>query len=290
MTINKPLNVIVGIDLSEMDHYLIEYTQVLDHILNIDKVTFLHNLKLGELPKELLLPERIELIQSKIVQRVTKQIEESGATYAFEVLVKLESYSEIAFINISKKQQFDMLILGNKQELEGNGALAQKLIRILPSATLLVPETYHVPITNIIDAIDFSKYTTPIMTWADRFKNNSKGQKIQHSAIHISKLYWGFYSSMTNKEIDKISREDITEKKQKWDKKYANYSDIEIVPAEDKSISTALLQYARRQKADLMILGVKGSTGIKEIFMGSVANHLFHKATSTCLLFVKEAK
>ncbi|WP_121965425.1 universal stress protein [Myroides sp. N17-2] len=287
---NKKLDVVVGLDLSTMDQYLLQYMQVLDQILEINKVTYIHNLKLGELPKELLQPDRIALIKEKIKNKLTQYFTEAGVNYDFEILVTVEGYTELAFMNLSKKISYDLLVLGNKQELEGTGALADKLVRIFPSAILLVPDTYKVPITTIIDAIDFSKYTVDIMTWADRFKNNSKGQKIEHSAVHISKSYMGFYPTMTNKELEKITREDIKEKQDKWNKRYATYSDIEIVPAGERNISASLIEYARSKDADLLILGVKGTTGFKEIFLGSVANHLLHRPTRTCLLFVKQSK
>lgn len=287
MTANKPLNILVGFDLSEMDDFLIQYINTLNQILNIEKVTFLHNLKLGELPKELILPEKLQLIQEKIHRKITGQITSGGALYSFDIKITLENYSEIAFDYIAKNNHFDLLILGNKQQLEGNGALAHKLVRLFPAAILLVPETFKVPVETIINAIDFSKYTVPIMDWAAKFKNNSKGQKIKHSAVHISKYHWGFYPSMTTKEIEKTTKEDILNKKTKWDRQYSTYADIEIIAAEDKSVSAALLQYADSKKANLMILGVKGVSKIKELFMGSVANYLFERPTNTCLLFVK---
>lgn len=287
---NKKLDIVVGLDLSTMDQYLLQYMQVLDQILEINKVTYIHNLKLGELPKELLQPDRIALIKEKIKNKLTQYFTEAGVNYDFEILVTVEGYTELAFMNLSKKISYDLLVLGNKQELEGTGALADKLVRIFPSAILLVPDTYKVPITTIIDAIDFSKYTVDIMNWADRFKNNSKGQKIEHSAVHISKSYMGFYPTMTNKELEKVTREDIKEKQDKWNKRYATYSDIEIVPAGERNISASLIEYARSKDADLLILGVKGTTGFKEIFLGSVANHLLHRPTRTCLLFVKQSK
>lgn len=287
---NKKLDIVVGLDLSTMDQYLLQYMQVLDQILEINKVTYIHNLKLGELPKELLHPDRIALIKEKIKNKLTQYFTEAGVNYDFEILVTVEGYTELAFMNLSKKLTYDLLVLGNKQELEGTGALADKLVRIFPSAILLVPDTYKVPITTIIDAIDFSKYTVDIMNWADRFKNNSKGQKIEHSAVHISKSYMGFYPTMTNKELEKVTKEDIREKQDKWNKRYATYSDIDIVPAGERNISASLIEYARSKDADLLILGVKGTTGFKEIFLGSVANHLLHRPTRTCLLFVKQIK
>ncbi len=287
METNKALNIIVGLDLSEMDHYLIQYAKILDHILNVAQITFIHNLKLGELPKELIEEEQIKLIQQRIHKRIEEQISATEITYPYDIVVTMENYSEIAFSTLTKQKNYDLLLLGNKQQLTGNGALANKLIRLLPSATLLVPETFHVPIETVIDAIDFSRYTNSIMLWADRFKNNSKGQRIKHSAVHISKSYWSYLPMMTERELDKISLEDIREKEEKWNQAYAQYTDIDIVPAKNQNVAAALIQYAKTKKADLMILGVKGSAGIKDIILGSVANHVLHRPTDTCLLFVK---
>lgn len=290
MSIDKKLQVLVGLDLSEMDQHLLHYLQILDQILNIEKVHFIHNLKMGELPKELLVPEKIAFITNKIKDRLEQQIRESQAIYRFEIEVKLERYSELAFMQSCQNNSYDLLILGNKQELEGNGGLAQKLVRILPCPTLLVPETFKTPMTTIIDAIDFSKYTASIMNWADRFKNNSKGQEINHSAVYISKFNWGFLPSMTNQDIRKATLADIDKKQKTWNEKYSNYSKIEIEPAAERSIATSLLQYANKHQANMLILGVKGATGITDIFMGSVANDLIQRPTNTCLLFVKPDK
>jgi len=290
METNKVLNILIGLDLSEMDQYLIQYANILDHILNVEQITFIHNLKLGELPKELVQADQLQLIQKRIKNKIEQQITAAEVNYSYEVLVTLENYSEIAFSNVTKQKKFDLLVMGNKQKLLGNGALANKLVRLLPFATLLVPETFKVPIETVIDAIDFSRYTKAIMLWADRFKNNSKGQRINHSAVHISKSYWSYLPMMTEKELEKISKEEIKEKEEKWNKEYPNYTDIDIVPARNQNISAALIAYAKNKKADLLILGVKGSAGIKDIILGSVANHLLHRPTDTCLLLVKPIK
>ncbi|MDM1368881.1 universal stress protein [Myroides marinus] len=290
MEMNKKLDILIGLDLSIMDQFLLKYMQVLDQILDINKATYVHNLKLGELPKELMQPESISRIKERIENKLTQYLHLAGVSYDFEVIVTVEGYTELAFMNLAKKATYDLLVLGNKQELEGTGALSDKLVRIFPSSILLVPDTFNVPITTIIDAIDFSKYTSAIMSWADRFKNNSKGQRIEHSAVYISKSYLGSYPTMTTRELERVTREDIREKQDKWNKRYANYSDIDIVPAGERNVSASLIEYARSKEADLLILGVKGTTGFKEIFLGSVANHLLHRPTNTCLLFVKHSK
>ncbi|MHC5308665.1 universal stress protein [Myroides sp. LJL116] len=290
MNKNKALDILVGLDLSFMDKYLIEYLEVLDSVLNIQHITFVHNIKITELSKDFLTQESISLIKERIQQNIEQQVAQTKIDYTFSVEIGLHTYSELAFIELSKKKLYDMLILGNKQHLSGNGALAQKLIRILPLATLLVPETFNKTIATVIDAIDFSKYTPIIMNWADRFKNNDKNLLIEHTAVHISKFSWGFYAMITDNQFEKASKQDILEKQQKWNKTYSNYTKIDVVGAKDQNVPAALMQYASDKHADLLILGVKGYSSIKEIFLGSVANHVLQRPTNTCLLFVKEIK
>ncbi|WP_430614199.1 universal stress protein [Flavobacterium sp. JP2137] len=284
---NKKLSLLIGLDLSKMDAYLIEYVKILYKILSVDKIVFIHNLKMGELPKDFLTPQNTERITQQLQQRLHDQIQATAPEYAFEILVKMENYSELAFMNLFKKETFDLLVLGNKQNFVGNGGLAQKLIRVLPCATLMVTETYRSPLTTIIDAIDFSKYTTAIMGWADRFKNNSKGQQINHSAVYISKFNWAFLPTITAKGIQEATDLDIAKRQQSWNEKYANYSDIQIIAAGEKSVPTTLLEQSERLNANIMILGVKGRTGFKDLFLGSVANDILQRPTNTCLLFVK---
>ncbi|WP_255555196.1 universal stress protein [Flavobacterium sp. NKUCC04_CG] len=284
---NKKLNLLIGLDLSSMDSFLIEYVKILYKILTVDKVVFIHNLKMGELPKDFLTPQNTDRITNQISKRLQDQIQNTEPEYEFEIRVKMENYSELAFMNLFKSEHFDLLVLGNKQSFVGNGGLAQKLIRVFPSAILMVPETYRSPLTTIIDAIDFSKYTTSIMNWADRFTNNAKGQKINHKAVYISKFNWAFLPTITAKGIKEATDLDIAKRKNDWDKKYANYSDIEIIAAGEKSVPTSLLEQSERLNANIMILGVKGRTGFKDLFLGSVANDIIQRSTNTALLFVK---
>ena len=287
MSTKKSLKVLVGLDLSGMDYYLIKYLNILDRILNIEQVSFLHNIKLGEIPKDFSIPDQLQAIQEKIEQKIKDQVNDSAPKYDYNIKVTSESYSVIAFDRSSIKKDFDLLILGNKQNLEGNGSLAQQLVGIFPAAILLVPETYRISIHKIMEAIDFSKYTPPIMEWAARFKGEIEEEKINHHAVHILKFYWDFYPARKVREIEDAIQRDTARKRAKWKESYAEFGDIDIVPAEDRSISTALLQYADKKRAGIMILGVLGSFGIKRLFMGSVANRLFGRATNTCLLFVR---
>lgn len=288
MTLNKSLQIIVGLDLSEMDQYLIDYMKTLDQIFTIDKVTFMHNIKLGELPRDLLSEDQLEVIREKITLKLTAKVKETHLPFPFSTVVTMENLSEIAFEKIGRKNNFDLLLLGNKQELKGNGALAYKLLRLFPAPVLVVPETFKTPIKTIVEAITFSRYTKPVLDWAEHFKTSEKDPEIKHYAVNVSKVF--YYPLMSDKEANRATKEDITRKKKKWSKEYQSYGEIEIIKAEGKSVSSALIKYAQHKNADVLILGVKSNSIIRDIMVGSVANELFTRASNIALLFVKSEK
>lgn len=47
--------------------------------------------------------------------------------------------------------------------------------------------------------------------------------------------------------------------------------------------SRAICDYAREWKADLIILGRRGHSGLKELFLGSVSNYVLHHAPASVL-------
>ena len=284
---NKSLNVLVGIDLSEMDTYLFSYINTLEEILDIKNITFLHNIKTTELPEGMLSADRLEVIKGKITTKITKDINSAGLQHSFKVEVTSERFSETSFNKISKTQQFDLLILGNKQNLRGNGALAYKLVRLFSTPILLVPETYKTPIKTIVEAITFSGYTKSIDRWANMFKANKKGREIKLLPVHVSKLF--YYPLMEPKEIERITKEDIIAKEKRWAKDYPQNHPLQVISAGDKGVASTLSGYAIQQEAEVLILGIKSESKIKDLFIGSVANELLVRPTNKSLLFVKHS-
>lgn len=282
---NKPLSVLIGIDLSEMDTHLFHYIHTLEEVLDIENITFLHNIKTTELPTGMLSADRLEVIKEKITNKITKDIHSVAIQQPFEVKVTSERFSETSFNKIAKAQNFDLLILGNKQNLRGNGALAYKLVRLFSAPVLLVPETYNTPIKTIVEAITFSKYTKNIDDWANRFKDNRKENEIKLLPIHVSKLF--YYPLMEPKEIERITKEDVLAKEKRWNKDFPKNESLQVISAEDKGVASTLSGYAMQQEAELIILGVKSESKIKDLFIGSVANELLVRPTNKSLLFVK---
>lgn len=283
----EQLNILVGIDLSEMDQHIIEYTEAIESILKPSKIVFLHNLKISELPKNLLTEDKLAIIIKNITHKIETQIQKKKPAYNYEIKIMTEAFSEIAFKSEAKKQKTNLLLLGNKQHLEGSGGLSQKLMRLLNCSTLLIPETAHLPIQKVISAVDFSTHTRSIINWAELFKNNSENEKIEHESLYISKFNWSLFPTMSDKELQKATLNDCSKKEKEWQTNYSDSSKLNIAVAGDKSIATVLLTQSNRTNADLIILGMQGITSITDLFIGSIANAVIQRPTDLALLLVK---
>ncbi|SEA42721.1 universal stress protein [Psychroflexus halocasei] len=289
MEITKaPLRILVGLDLSQMDHHLLSYINTLEQILDFDKITFLHNIKVTELPSGMLSTDKLDEIRRKVKTKITRDIKSSGLNYAFDVAVTSDRFSETSFSNISEKQRYDLLILGNKQNLRGNGALTNKLVRLFPSPVMLVPETFKTPIKSVVEAITFSKYTKGIVDWSNKFETNRLGETIVKLPVHVSKIF--YYPLMPQKEIDQITQEDRLAKERKWTKEFSELKPLKVISSHEEGIATSLNNYAEAENAEVMILGIKSDSMIKDLFIGSVANEILIRPTNIALLFIKPSK
>src|SRR5690625_2641119 len=271
-----------------MDNYLYSYIHTLYQILDSNKITFLYNINIEELPGGMLYEDRLTVIKEKIIRKITRDINESELTHSFEIQVTSERFSETSFNRLSVKQHFDLLILGNKQNLRGNGALSSKLVRLFPAPVLLVPETFNTPIKSIVEAITFSRYTKAIIDWADKFQTNKEGEKIKKFPVNVSKLF--YYPLMTKKEIERVTEEDVQSKKAKWAKEFPDNKPLKVIPAGDKGVASTLYGYAMQQEAEIIIMGIKSESKIKNLFIGSVANELLVRRTNKALLVIKPTK
>lgn len=283
---NQPaIRVLVGLDLTEMDHELVRYTGLLRQWLPVASVTFLHSIKVAELPPDLRAPEKLRQIAARIEARIRDQASAAGAPAQYDVLVAMEEFSELAFMNIVKKQQVNLVLLGNKQTLEGSGGLNQKLARMLPAAVLLVPEQAKSIPSRIVQAIDFSRYTAAVVRWGQFVSSGSQAPALLPVCVH--RMSYHAFPVFSDEEIEAAFTAEAAEKARKWKSQFPSSPPLEMVPSRNRSVASTLLVFARDRRADMIILGVKGSTSLTNLFMGSVANELLQRENVPALLLVK---
>lgn len=280
------IKVLAGLDLSEMDREMIHYMALLQQWLPPAHVTFLHNIKVTELPREMREPAKLQNIAARIEKKFRELIMEIHTPAAsFDIAVTIEEFSELAFMNVVKRQKTDLVLLGNKQTLEGNGGLSQKLARMLPAAVLLIPENVKQPPAHIIQAIDFSRYTPAVLRWGRIISTSPHHPRF--SPVHIIKMGYHFFPAFSDEEVEDTLRNEGADKLRKWKEQHPGEWPLKIVPAYDRSVASTLLDVAASSRADLIILGVKGASSLTNLFMGSVANEMLQREKVPALLLVK---
>src|SRR5699024_10612502 len=141
------------------------------------------------------------------------------------------------------------------------------------------------PIKSIVQAITYSRYTKAIIDWGNKFKINKKGEEIKKFPINVSKLF--YYPLMSKKEIERITEQDMQTKKAKWAKEFPNNEQLKVILAEDNVLSYILYGYVMQKEEEVIILGIKSDSKIKNLFIGSVANELLVRPTNKALLVIK---
>jgi nucleotide-binding universal stress UspA family protein len=269
-----------------MDQALVGYLKVVMELIDVEKMIFLHNVRLRELPNEMRGTEMLTKIKDRVKVRIENQLKTSQLLFNnHEIRVETEEFSENAFDRVTKQHKVDLVVLGNKQHLEGDGGLAQKLIRLLPCDMLLIPETIRLSSKKYLCAIDFSKYSKSVYNVGKFLAGKSPHSHLL--LIHVAKVPVHFFLGLSETEIRKLLKEETESKKMKWIKQHQISSEIEIIQADGKHIASAILQHAELNKVAIVIMGVKGVSTITNLFIGGVTNEIFHHETSSAILVLK---
>jgi len=278
---------LVGLDLSEMDDHLLRYLVESPTVFAFKELIFLHNIKIEELPEEYQSVASLEKIASGIKRKITQAIERVlPPEWKIKIVVTMENFSELAFLQQAKQNQVNLLMLGNKQDLDGNGGLPQKLVRMIPdAATLLIPETFNPEGRQLLGAIDFSKYSQSVNRVGQALE--LLDQRLQYVPVHVVKVSWPLFVGLNNQLLAESLAEEILVKESRWAKKYPAFPPLSILKARDKNIASVLLQQAKQTNSKMIILGVKGATSLTGLFLGGVANELIQRPTNCCVLFIK---
>lgn len=275
-------------DMSPMDEALIRYIGVARNIYPKATFTFLHNIKMSELPPEYKSPEKLESISESIRERIHEMIREAGTVpKGYKVEISSANFTETAFLNISKKIGAHLAIVGNKQSLAGGGGMARKLIRMWQIATLLVPETFNEQPQKIMQAIDFSKYMPSIQRVSQQIIRHNQFGITKVEPVYVSKVSWQFFPGPGKKEIQKIIEDDSKAKKARWQKENPESEPLTVLSGTEKSVAVIFSEHINQNKIDLVILGVLGVSSLTGLFLGSVSNELINQETEACILLVK---
>lgn len=278
----------VALDFTEMDSILLRYVSYLCKVWNIEHLYFTHNIKqykLYDLYDEFL-EEGITL--EDIVDRSLKETIQEYYTGSAEhtVLITSDDYTESILTHLAKEYKIDMVVVGNKDELQGTGALNQKLVRMLDAHVLLVPEEAQHKVENVLVPTDFSTASARCFKGANSLVNKTGGKIEGLHVYNIPSVFFPYIN--TEKAIDK-TKEHLKERVKQFRKKHklSEQLPFRYIYREDLSVVEAIELHAEKGKFDIIIVSAKGGSNLTSLFVGSVTNDLLVRNRTMPLLVIR---
>jgi nucleotide-binding universal stress UspA family protein len=282
----------IGLDLTEMDDILIKKTAVFVKFLGIEKCYFVHVAKNLEIPSEILekYPDLVAPTDESIEAMVQNKLEEFNFPKEIETEVFVEegNHPLETFLRWAKIKDVDLIIMGRKDTMPGNGVLADGVAKKAPCSVLLVQEKRPIKFPKkILIATDFSSHNHPIYEFAELISDELHAELIP---MHIYEVPQGY--SKTGKsfeEFAEIMKENAKADFKKFVSKH-NHPDLEceFVLNEGKNPGALILEFAHEVHADLILLGSRGRTSSAAILLGSTAEKLISANKMLPMLIFKK--
>lgn len=270
-------NILVGLDLSKMDKSLIQYASFLADTLNVKKVYFVHNIKKHEISS--LFEEQLkdinldEIIGDELNENVSKNF---SSKVAWEVLISEDPHTEALIRYIVDKYYIDLVIMGNKNKRNGKGIVSNKLLRLLKCDILSLPRDFPIEINNIWVGTDFSRESKKVFAVAEILQ---KATDAKVTAAHVFSIPLQFSPYVSREtmapEIENHAKQKIKNLLDKLD--YRGEIKPVIIPGRTSSVANNLLDSAKKDEVDLLIVADKGSNNISSLLVGSVTEELFRE-------------
>lgn len=288
INLENELKLMVALDLTEMDPILLEYVSFLCKVWNIEHLYFTHNIKqykLYDLYDEFLEEGiTVEDIVDRGLQRTIEKYYTADVPHT--VLITSDDYTESIISHLAKEYKIDIMVLGNKDELQGTGALNQKLARMLEANVLLVPEEAKREMQNVLVPTDFSSSSARCFEVAKSLVERSGGVIEGLHVYNIPSFFFPYIN--TEKAIDK-TKIHLKEKVVQFRKKYKLSEQIPFryTYREDLSVVEAIENHAEKNDSDIIVVSARGGSKITNLFVGSITNDLLIRNRRMPLLVVR---
>ncbi len=294
--INKFDKILICLDLTEMDHFLINYANYIVKTFKPGRLIFIHVMEIYDIPDEIMdtFDDTERDIEDVIREELEMRIEQS-LTVTGDVdynLVMERGLTTDKIVEYSRKNKVDLSILGKKIGYRGQGSVSRKIVGLIPSSVLVVSETSPHKIEKLLVRMDFSKMAHSTLQMA-RIISEYTGAAIE--CHHVYKIPFHYYPRQTSENIRKL-KEQV---KQLIDKEYAKFIKklkVSDAPPCTFSIETQseeselLYHYAIKNSFDLILTGTRIKSPLANLILDSTSEKLVGGEKNLPVMVVKDQK
>jgi universal stress protein E len=226
-----------------------------------------------------------------VLQSVRTYLSKAGAeTELVDVEVEV-GHPFLALVAVCKRHGADLLVLGTRGTEHGPnqvGAVAAKCVRKAPADVLLVREGINRPFKHVTACVDFSEHSAKAVRAASFFAEDDGAPLdclfIFQSALALSMDYGGLLPGLP------LATEETAEA---WRKDLDAFVKP-LIPAPEAAkcenyvlerinIRDGIVQHIHESKTDLVVLGTRGKTDLRRLFMGTTAERVLTHAPCSIL-------
>ncbi|NWF75262.1 MAG: universal stress protein [Nitrospirae bacterium] len=224
--------------------------------------------------------EKLEEKTKNLLSKIRQRAEKEGVKSEIVIREAEEPYKII--IDEAQKRKCEIIIMGRRGRTGITrflmGSVTARTVGLSPLNVLIVPRAARVEFKNIGVATD-----------ASRFSEAATKEAIQLAVETGANLYAiAVITPGAAPERIKESEDTLMRISSECKKKGIRVEKELVKNKPHERIYEAILEYAKRQKADLIVLGSHGRTGIQKLLMGSIAERVIGHA-DTAVLVVKTA-
>ena len=293
---NKIKRVLVAVDLTEMDETLVQYITLLTNKVSIDKVYFFNVMKSLEIPDDIL--EKYPNLVAPMDEATKKEIQftidkEAGTLLKADYEINVtDGNSAEKILKWAKVKEVDLIVLGKKSGLEGEGIVSGKVVKLAPCSVVMVPEVLPNNLQKIVVPIDYSKTSRLAFEFSLYMASNIESLGL--TCLNIYEVPTGYHAcGKTFDEFAEIMKQNaensfnefVSQYEAKGTKINAKYE-----LDENGNIAKKIYQFAVKEKASVIVVGSKGRTQAAAILLGSIAEKLIKLNAQIPLIVVKERR
>ncbi|MFW5831386.1 MAG: universal stress protein [Prolixibacteraceae bacterium] len=290
-------HILVSLDLTDMDNFLIRYCSFWAKNFKPKSITFLHVIRSYDIPKEIVsayphlnqpLPE---ILKEEMDEKVNEFFDENN-DIEIKTTVREGTTTE-TIVQYTRKNDISLIIMGKKISYQGRGRIIRKVMSIAPASVLLITETSRPRLDKVLVKMDFSKISSIALKTALHIKENTGTEITCH---HAYKLPLKYFPKQPPEQDGNLLKEVKAHTKKEFSKFIKRYkidlNDITCSSSIDAENEEAEILYTRALTtgADMIVIGTKIKSELADVIVDSTSEKLAESDKNIKVLVVKDRK
>jgi len=288
--------VLVAVDLTEMDETLVRYVTRLSNEIDLSMIYFFNVMKDMEVPEKIAkkYPGVIAPMDESTKKEIQFTIDQEAGTQLkadYEIKVTDGNRAE-KILKWAKIKEVDLIVMGRKSGLAGDGIVSGKVVKLAPCSTVFVPEVLPQNLWNLVVPIDYSSASKLAFEHSLFMARKISGLKL--TCLNIYNVPTGYHvSGKSFEEFAEIMKNNAEESFSEFLSEFDTTGisiDARFELDKKNDVAMKIYQFALKNQASAVSVGSKGRTQVAAVLLGSIAEKLIRLNSQIPVIVVKQRK